>query len=768
MLSYLSLSAISYILGIYVFDFLGESKEILATVLLIFLILFMVLKSYRKYIFFGALFIVLGVVGADYFSNPAKNPLYPLKDKYITVEGLVIETPIKYDDTYQLKLKVTRASYLEKDFKPKEVIRVTTSSPVNFGDSLQISGFLEEIPERLNSTDFNSKRYYKSRGIFYKMYAREIAFLDEKPDAISISYFGNFIKDKLQKEIGKNFKGDDAAILKAITCGNKREFSSEYQGTLLSSGVMKFFYPSFLHIYIISAMVALLFKGFQKKRRDIILSVFLLLYASLNAHSPVFLKNSLLVIVAISFLKYRGYTFHSDILSITLLSILLLNPLYAFDVGLVISVTSGLIYYYFKDILSEKLSFIPGRKFRKFLVFYILTTFGLLPIICYYFNGVSLLVNLLSPLYALVVTILLFITPIACLLFNIFGTSFFIKPIISGLLWFFKGLPKIINSVPFSKIFIGEPSLTVIIAFFMTLYILYQIYHKDMKRTVNICILIMTLTLWGTSFYSYISSLGNIDITFVNVDQGDGMVIDIKGGDTIILDGGGKYEFSDYDFGEKVFLPYLADNGHINIDKAIISHYHADHCLGVIHAIKNYNVREIIMPDFDTDNPYRLEIENLAKEKSIPITFAKAGDTFTLSRGAVLKVISPGTDEIAKGDENDSSLVIKLEYNGFSALFTGDISKEIEEKIADNVGDCDVLKMSHHGSKNSNSPIFANIVSPEYAIASVGEGNIYGFPKPEAVKNYQENGAKVMTTAKNGEIIVRVTKDGSYRVFTNK
>lgn len=768
MLSYLSLSAISYILGVYAFDFLGESKEILATVLLLFLVFLPIFKNYRKYIFFGALFIMMGVMGADYFSNPAKNPLYPLKDKYVTIDGYVIETPIKYDDTYQFKLKVTGASYMEKDYELKEVVRVTSSHPVNFGDSLHLSGFLEEIPERLNSTDFNSKRYYKSRGIFYKMYAREIASSDDKPNTISISYFGNFMKDKLQKEIGKIFKDDDAAILKAITCGNKREFSSEYYGTLLSSGVMKFFYPSFLHIYMISAIVAFLFKALHKKRRDIILSVFLLLYASFNTHSPVFIKNSLMVIVAIFFLKYRGYTFHSDILSVTLLSILLLNPLYAFDVGLVISVASGLVYYYFKDILSEKLSFIPWYKLRKFLVFYILTTFGLLPIICYYFNGVSLLVNLLSPLYALVVTILLFLTPICCILFKAFGTSLFIKPIILGLLWVFKDLPKIIDRVPFSKIFIGEPSLTIIIAFFMTLYIIYQIYHKDMKRTVNICILIATLTLWGTSFYSYISSFGNIDITFVNVGQGDGIVIDIKGGDTLILDGGGKYDFSDYDLGEKVFLPYLADNGHFHIDKAIVSHYHADHCLGVIHTIKNYNVKEIVMPDIDPDNSYRLEIERLAKEKAIPITFAKAGDTFTLSKGAVLKVFSPDNEEISKGDENDSSLVIKLEYNGFSALFTGDISKEVEEKIADTIGDCDIVKMSHHGSANSNSRLFVDTISPEYAIASVGEDNLYGFPKKDAIYNYQQNDAKVMTTAKNGEITVRVRKNGEYKVFINE
>ncbi len=768
MLSYLSLSAISYIFGVYAFDFLGESQDILAVTSLLFLILILVIKKYRKYIFFGALFLALGVIGADYFSNPDHNPLSPLEGKYATFEGYVAETPVKYDDLYQFKLKVTSASYLGKEYKPGDVIRVSTTKAINFGDSLKICGFLEEIPERLNSTDFNSKRYYKSRGIFYKVYAREVQFLNQKPHTYSISYLGNFIKDKLQKEIDKSFSGDDSAILKAITTGNKRQFSSDFQGLLLSSGVMKFFYPSFLHIYIISAMAAFFFKVFTKGKRDIILSVFLLLYASFNSHSPVFLKNSLMVIVALFFLRRRGYTFHSDILSVTILAILLTNPLYAFDVGFVISIASGIMFYYFKDILSEILSFIPWHRLRRFLVFYIITTFGLLPIICYYFNGVSILTNLLSPLYAVIVTMLLFLTPLMCFFTAQFGTALFIKPIISGLLWFFKDLPAIIDRVPFSKIFLGAPSITVILAFFITLYVIYQLYHKDIRKTINISACIVAATLWGTCAYCHITSLGNMDITFVNVGQGDAVVIDIKGGETVLLDGGGKYDFSDYDLGEKVFIPYLADNGHFNIEKAIITHYHSDHCLGIIHAIKTFNVEEIIMPDSSFENPYRLEIERLAKDKNIPITYAKAGDSFVLKEGASLTVLSPTDTELTEGDENEASLVIKLEYNGFSALFTGDISTKTEEKIADTAGDLDVLKISHHGSAGSNSPIFAKAISPEFAIASVGEDNIYGFPKPEAVYNYQQNGAKVMTTAKNGDITVRVTKDGSYRVFTNK
>ena len=768
MLSYLSLSAISYIFGIFAFDFLGNYILLLATIVLLFLIFVLTFKNIRKYLFFGALFLALGVLGSAYFSNPKHSPLFPLEDKYVTLEGYVTETPVKYNDLYQVKFKVTSASYLGKVYEMNETIRVSSNDAVNFGDTLKLRGFLKRIPKRLNSTDFDSARYYKSRGIFYKLYAREMEDLGHTPRTLEISYWGNFIKDQIQKTIDKNFRGDDGAILKAIATGDKRQFSSDFQGLMLSSGVMKFFYPSFLHIQILSMLVALTVRFFNKKKRDFILVALLLLYAGFNSASPVFTKNSLMVIVAIYSLKKRGYTFHSDILSVTILAILFTNPLYVFDTGFVISTATGLIYYYYKNILHSALSFIPWNKLRKFLVFYITTTFLMLPIICYYFNGISLLVNLLSPIYVIVVTTLLFLIYIMCTLFAIFNSPLFIKPIISGLLWFFKDLPEIINGIPFSKVYIGTPSISVMIAILITLYIIYQIYHRDLNRTVNICACIICITLFGTSLYQYITALGSFDITFVNVGQGDATVIDIKGGDTIIIDGGGKYEFSDYDFGEKVFTPYLADNGYYKINKAIVTHYHDDHCLGVIHALKNYRVSEIIMPDISPENIRRTEIETLAKAKNIPITYAKSGDVFTLSNSAILRVHSPSSEEIQAGDENDSSLVIELEYKGFSALFTGDISKSIEEKIAPKIGDCDVLKMAHHGSANSNSRVFAESISPEYAIASVGENNIYGFPKAEAIYNIQQSGAKVLTTAQNGDITVRVNKNGKYEVFINK
>lgn len=769
MLSYLSLGAICYIAGIYICDFFPSERtdEVTAVCVLIGAVLLIVLRKYRKYTLWAMLFLCMGILGCSVAEDLRYNDFYELNEKYVTIEGYVTDLPEQHGDLYSYKVKTTGVQYLDREYKAGQIIKASSYVSLNYGDNIRISGFLEELSDKKNGSDFNVKRYYQSRGIFYRMYARELALTGLNKKDHSLTYWLNLYKSKMADIIDNEFSGDESAVLKAIALGNKRQFSAGFKNLLIETGMMKFFYPSFLHIFLISAIIAIIFGKLKKASRDYIFIAFMIIYAAVNTHSPVFVKNAVMVILGILILKKFGFSHKPNILSLAVLIICFSNPLYCFDVGFVMSVSSGCMIYYFKDILESLFSFIPFRAVRKFLGFYIITTFGLLPITAYYFNGISLYTNLLSPLYLVVVAGLLILVFVMCILSALFGTTLFITAPISWLLWYFTSLPEIIKKLPFSHVWIKPQGFIFTVAFFATLYLIYQTYMKDIKKTRNMIVLFCCAGLWCSVLIGYITSKGEMDITFVNVGQGDGMVININGGETLLIDGGGKYEFSDYDAGEQIFAPYLADNGYFNIDKAFVTHYHSDHCLGVIAAMKLVNVKEVVMPDYDKENKYRMEIEQIAEEKNIKITYAAKGDVIDFDSGMAINILSPDDRAFSGIDENEFSLVMQLEYNGFRCLFTGDISAETEQGLLEYVSDCDVVKMSHHGSANSNCKEFADAVKAEYAIVSVGEDNIYGFPKKEAVYNYQQSGAKVARTDVNGDITVKVDSRGRYKVYKN-
>ncbi len=766
MFSYITASAASLVSGIYLADSMPyiKASELIAISIVLWGILFFSLKTIRRKITVCTLFLVLGIISLNYAGDYTKNPLYPFEGKYTTLTGHICDLPEMYDGLYSYRLRLESAEYLGNKINTDEVIRLTSDEKLNFGDELIVKGFLKTFFDKKNSTDYNTKRFYQSHGVFYKAYAREITPTKLKSNKWTISYAVNYVRNGICKAIDSEFDGDRAAVLKAISCGNKKGFSEDYHDLMIKTGMTKYLYSPFFHIHLIFMLVGFFFSRMRKSTRDYLLIVAFLLYAIVNSHAPVFFKNSLFLILGIVMVKRYGFSHLPDTLGITVLSIVLVNPLFCFDVGFSVSVICTLMFYYFYDILYEKLWFIPFG--RKFVAFYILTTFGMLPFMAYFFSGIAPYTNLFAPFFSLVVGVLIFLVPLSAIFIKLFGSSLFLKPIISVLSVPFLELPVITDKLPLSHIYLPLPGIAVLLAFFLTLYVFYQSHLGLTKSRKAILATVVASALWLSIPAGYISNLGRCDITFVNVDQGDGAVIDIAGGETILVDGGGKTDFSTYDWGKNIFLPYLIDNGHTKIDIAFVSHCHGDHVLGIIAAAKTLSIGEIIMPAQNNENEHHQELVRIASERNIPIRYLAAGDTLRLKSGLNIDILSPDADSLSD-DENENSLVLEFSYKGFTCLFTGDIGTETEHSLLNSVSDVDIVKMAHHGSANSNSYEFANAITAEYAICSAGENNIYGFPKDEAVKNYQDTGAKVLRTDKNGEITVRIEKDGNYRIFRN-
>ncbi|MFC1612416.1 ComEC/Rec2 family competence protein [Patescibacteria group bacterium] len=235
-------------------------------------------------------------------------------------------------------------------------------------------------------------------------------------------------------------------------------------------------------------------------------------------------------------------------------------------------------------------------------------------------------------------------------------------------------------------------------------------------------------------------------VVFCDVGQGDGAFINL-GKEQVVIDGGPDNKFIGC-IGK--YMPYFDRK----IEYMIISHPDKDHFVGAVEVLKRYNVEKVFINGDESDIPEYIEF---LKEAIDNIIIMDERSDIKFENGQI-DFIYPSYKLQATSykDSNDNSLVFRFEYNGKSILFTGDISKKVEESFLPRSDICiksDILKISHHGSKTASSEAFLGIMKPELAIISVGENN-FGHPSYRVIKNLERLGIEYKRTDEEGDIII--------------
>lgn len=224
---------------------------------------------------------------------------------------------------------------------------------------------------------------------------------------------------------------------------------------------------------------------------------------------------------------------------------------------------------------------------------------------------------------------------------------------------------------------------------------------------------------------------GVLEVHFVDVGQGDGIIIRTSDA-VVVIDAGPQSD----EFG---FSSYLRRNGIDKIDLFIITHPHSDHTGGALRLLSSFKVGGILFPKCDGEGTAYLRISELAEEKGIPVSNFDITEKLTLG-GISMTPLAPIGD--GYDGYNDYSTVIRLDYSGLSFLLSGDAELTSEEEMLKNTPaellDCDVLKVGHHGSDTSSSDEFLSAVSPTYAVISCGSGNEFGHPKKDILSRLGE------------------------------
>jgi len=256
---------------------------------------------------------------------------------------------------------------------------------------------------------------------------------------------------------------------------------------------------------------------------------------------------------------------------------------------------------------------------------------------------------------------------------------------------------------------------------------------------------------------------GTLELDMLDVAQGDSILVISPKGSTLLIDGGGKFagfrgqeEAPGPDPGEEAVSAYLWSRGIQRLDAVALTHAHQDHIGGLMAVLENFHVGQLWLGR-ETQTPALLRLKELAERKHVPIRHELRGQDFDWD-GVRLNFLWPQIppEEVAPSAKNNDSLVLRLQYKKRSVLLPGDAEKQAEyAMLSENDSEglhVDILKVGHHGSKNSTMPEFLEQVRPQIAVISAGEDNPYGHPSPELLERLQANGVRTLRTDQNGAI----------------
>lgn len=268
-------------------------------------------------------------------------------------------------------------------------------------------------------------------------------------------------------------------------------------------------------------------------------------------------------------------------------------------------------------------------------------------------------------------------------------------------------------------------------------------------------LLVMVFLLIGFAVNSQ-QDRSKLEVDFLDVGQGDAILIKTPYEQNILIDGGAN---------SKV-LSELGQNLAFydkKLDLVVLTHPHADHVAGLVEVLRRYDVKKVLITGVLHTAPDYLAFLKEIADQQIPVEYADGLRDINLGQDLDLKIIYPFKDLKDQKFENlnITSIVTKLIYKNNTFLFTGDAEEVVENDLLTAKIDvsAQILKVGHHGSKYSSSPIFLETVKPQYGVISVGAKNDFGHPHLRTIDNLEKQGIDILRTDDLGTI--RIVSDGN-------
>ena len=785
---------LAFVLGevIAVFDL---NIAVPCIVLAIIVIRKIIIKAYEDMGAFVVIFFNL-IMGFMLMSNEitTRNHIYDLKENTIIVQGKIYKIENTAFGT-NIYLKGVEVENGEKSVSVKRIFVNTEKIPnVKIGNTIKVRGKLRQFEEAANKGNFDSRKYYLSLGFYGKIEAGTIEIINSDYSGIRQGLYELRMEiiERLEKLCSDN-KGifciinNKNGIIGAIILGDKTDLDSDIKELYSVSGIAHILAISGLHISFIGmAIYRLLRRRFRFLFSAAVSIPVVLSFGTMSGFGISTIRAIIMFI-----LKIIGEVLgrkYDAITAISLAGLVLLvqNPFVVCNSGFQMSFGAIIAIVLILPIVEEILN--TDNKIIKVLSANFTISLVMNPILAWNYYELptfSFLLNIVVvPLMSVVIVSSIVGIFCSCIMFG-FGKVVIFPG--CGILELYTFLCNIINKSSVASIVVGQPKVTIIIVYYAILLVVlfglknirtkYTRAEKErniIKKETGLVLekkakkerrikgqnvklrlaCIVGFLLLNCLIY-YIPNPG-FYITFINVGQGDGILIHGDNGTKVMVDGGST---SEKQVAKNCIVPYLKAEGIGTIDYSIITHTDKDHISGILEILENNNsnrirIKNLVMPDINMKDDTYNELIEKAKLKKINVLYIKKGDTLSLGKTKI-KCIYPETTTTAS-DKNDYCTVLSVKNKTSKILLTGDISKEIEEKIKDDIEEnYTVLKVAHHGSNYSSSEKFLKKVNPKYSIISVGKNNSYGHPGNETMERLRKQGGVIYRTDEKGGITIR-------------
>ena len=681
------------------------------------------------------------------------------KNKFRGVISKVLHT--KYNTSYIIK--DLKAVELKENYNYK--LRLTTwhsTIKLNLGDEILFTTILERPMVQKNPGGFSYRNYLRKK----KIYA--IGNL-EKENILKVTTSRNLfinlinkLRNIIKKRIQTYFKGTNQKLITALLLGLKETIPSKVSKEFNQLGISHLLVVSGFHVGLISYLFYSLvnYLGFSERFNFVINTVVLICYlAIINWQLPALRATLLIILVLLAKILDRKIDLYNLLAGIALI-LLILDPWSLFAISFQLSFGAVIMINYLSPIIKEYLSFLPN-KISQICAATLAAQIGLLPVLIYYFHQISLLsvvANLiLMPVISFVLMLILFFLFLSIINFY---CAQFIASLINCLLTFSLNLIQGLAQFNF-QLRLSQPSLLLIFVYYILIYYLAKLVKSSRvpydkiyyKKFITIC-LIAIIILVAAGF----NNKDELEVVFLAVGLGDCTYIKTTNNKNILIDGGEK--------GNKL-ISFLKSRGISNLDLVFVSHFHNDHAGGILKVLEEFKVKKIFYPP-TRNNDLKKELKRIIsqKRKKVELSYLTAGDYVNINKINFL-VLGPTRPLITENSLNNNSLILKIIYDQFQLLLTGDIEKEAEERLVNNNLnlDVDVLKLAHHGSNTSNTEVLLKRSSPSLSIMSVGNNN-YGLPDYKVLRRLKKLQIKNLRTDKKGAIILKTDgKTYQYQSF---
>ncbi len=705
-------------------------------------------------------------------------------------EGVI--SLVEENDSYtRITLKKSQLSLGNNNYTNLKLLVYTEEGKKYIiGNKVYITGTLIKFTKASNPGQFNEYLYYQSKNYDYKFYADSAVISGVKTN----SYYQTLytIRKQLTDTYYKLLPEKNAGVLTAMMLGDTSYLEEDIKELYRENGISHILAISGLHISLLGLT---LYKIFRKIHMPLFpataISLFFLYSYGILTGFSVSTNRAVVMMTVYMAAVLAGRTY--DLLSGTAASaliILLQSPLDITSAGFLLSfgavIGIGTVYpalckALLKEKRAEQKKLSPNLKlssrenlrriyeetmfylWNNLLIQTLLSSLSaqliLLPVLLWFFYEIpvySPIVNLLIIPVSSLLTILAFLAVlIGCVSIP---AGVFLMGGVNYILVFYEAVCRIGASLPGKNILTGRPGV-ITIASFLLLLTLFISCNKQKGRRISLLLMIPMLLLLIPQ------PANNLQVTFLDVGQGDGIVIQLPGKATIMIDGGSS---SVKKLSKYRLEPFLKYQGVSVIDYAIVTHGDADHYSGVLEFLEedykgSIRIKNLLLPGVDLKDETYANLMKKAGNLGVRIAVLNTGDTLSL-KGVSIKCLWPDKGVESGADKNSHSVVLSLKYGEFDLLLTGDLEGEGEERIIEHFTEAgstvtalkgyEVLKVAHHGSKYSTSSEFLKAVSPLYSIISSGMDNSYGHPHAETITRLKESGSQILKTTDSGAITI--------------